>query len=312
MQKFETLLKLNPHLLNSEYAIRGPLPQKAIAMKQGLLKREGPRAFDSLLECHLGNPMALGRKYLSFNRQVLDLVLNPWRAHPEKTSYHPDVVKMARSYLPKIGPSIGAYGHPKGFPWVRERVAQFCNRRDGLSLPVSMEDVLMGNGAAAPISSTLAILIENENSGILLPAPGFPLYSALLSLYNGKEIPYFLDEGKGWQMSEAELEKAHSSAVARGVCPRALVLVNPGNPTGQVLTKETIEMAIRFCYKKNLAILADEVYQETILKEGVEFTSVRKVLKGMEEPLANSVEVVSFHSASKGPAGECGKPFLRL
>ena len=164
----------------------------------------------------------------------------------------------------------------------------------------------MGNGAAAVIASVMAILIENENSGIMMGSPVFPFYSGLLSIFNGKEVLFHLDEEAGWQIPKEGLERAHQNALAKGITPRALVLVNPGNPTGQVLRNEDIEMVIRFCHRNNMAILADEVYQENVFAKGIKFTSVRKILKSMEPAIANSVELVSFHSASKGQAGECG------
>jgi len=81
--------------------------------------------------------------------------------------------------------------------------------------------------------------------------------------------------------------------------------INPGNPTGQILTKETMEVILKFAHERSLMVFADEVYQDNIWSEK-KWYSFREVLKKMPEPYCNDVELASFHSASKGFMGECG------
>ena len=85
--------------------------------------------------------------------------------------------------------------------------------------------------------------------------------------------------------------------------PKALVLINPGNPTGQVLSKKNIEDIIKWAYEKKLFILADEVYQDNVYIEGLEFHSVKKVAHELGFPYSE-MEMVSFYSTSKGFMGE--------
>ena len=88
---------------------------------------------------------------------------------------------------------------------------------------------------------------------------------------------------------------------------RAIVVINPGNPTGNVLRRKDIEGIIRLSYDNNLVIMADEVYQNNIYyEEEAPFISFRKVLHEMGEPYSNNVELISMHSVSKGLQGECG------
>ena len=82
-----------------------------------------------------------------------------------------------------------------------------------------------------------------------------------------------------------------------------MVVINPGNPTGQLLSEENIKEIIKFCYDKKLFLLADEVYQGNIYSEHKKFVSFKKVLSEMEEPY-NRVCLASFHSISKGNIGE--------
>lgn len=87
--------------------------------------------------------------------------------------------------------------------------------------------------------------------------------------------------------------------------PRALVVINPGNPTGQVLTKDNIKNIIKFAYDNKLFIFADEVYQDNIYDKDSKFHSFKKVLIQMGEPYSK-MELASFMSCSKGYMGECG------
>jgi aspartate/methionine/tyrosine aminotransferase len=91
-----------------------------------------------------------------------------------------------------------------------------------------------------------------------------------------------------------------------GITPRAIVVINPGNPTGNVLRRHDVEDIIKICYENNILIMADEVYQMNIYDPDLPFYSFRKVMAEMGEPYSSSVELISMHSVSKGLMGECG------
>jgi len=150
-------------------------------------------------------------------------------------------------------------------------------------------------------------LIRNSNDGIMIPIPQYPLYSATIALCDGQQVGYFLDESKGWGLSTQELERSYEEAKKKGIEPRALVIINPGNPTGQVLEEQNMRDVVDFVKRRNLVLLADEVYQENVYcKDKKPFHSFKKVLCSMGEAY-NKVELLSFHSTSKGFLGECGK-----
>lgn len=102
------------------------------------------------------------------------------------------------------------------------------------------------------------------------------------------------------------LRKSVADARAKGVSPRGLVFINPGNPTSQCLTEDNLKELVKFAHKERIVLMADEVYQENIYQDKTPFTSIRKVMKGLGEPWASEVEVISFHTVSKGSLGECG------
>ena len=106
--------------------------------------------------------------------------------------------------------------------------------------------------------------------------------------------------------------RAGAAAKSAGVRPKGLVVINPGNPTGQVMSGDEIRGAIELAKEENLVIMADEVYQTNIYGANSKFLSFFKVLKQLEAEDAafKSVELVSYHSISKGIFGECGLRFV--
>lgn len=148
------------------------------------------------------------------------------------------------------------------------------------------------------------MLITPPSSGILIPIPQYPLYTAALAQHNGVALPYHLDESSGWSTSIHEIEAALVKAHKAGISPKALVIINPGNPTGALLDEATQEKLVKLCEEHSLIILADEVYQENLHKaDSHPFTSFKKIVARMNSP----VHLFSFHSISKGVSGECGR-----
>lgn len=120
----------------------------------------------------------------------------------------------------------------------------------------------------------------------------------------GSQVPYFLDEAADWAMTTANLDAAAAKAKAAGITPRALCIINPGNPTGQVMSEENIAEVIDWAAANGVLLMADEVYQTNVYDPSMKFHSFKKVLRA--GPHADTVELVSFHSTSKGVIGECG------
>jgi alanine transaminase len=215
--------------------------------------------------------------------------------------YPEDAIQRAKTLLHNIG-SVGAYSHSKGVPFIRENVAHFIERRDGFK--ANPENIFLTQGASEGVQTILQLMTENSQTGIMIPIPQYPLYSATLALVDAAPVPYYLNEEKGWEMDVKELERAVKEARQTGIQVRALVVINPGNPTGQCLAEENIRNIIQFCYKERIVILADEVYQTNYYRPHHRpFHSFKKVLMSMNIPQ----ELFSFHSISKGMVGECGR-----
>jgi aspartate/methionine/tyrosine aminotransferase len=197
---------------------------------------------------------------------------------------------------------LGAYSDSKGVRFIREAVADFIRERDGIG--VDPEAVYLTDGASKGVQTALRILISGPQDGIMIPIPQYPLYSATITLYEGKQVGYYLDEGHDWKLSQMMLEDSLQEARRYGVKVKAICVLNPGNPTGSVLDRNNIGMLIDFARVHGLAVLADEVYQENVYLLGDRFVSFASVTAERGE---TDVSLFSFHSCSKGFLGECGQ-----
>jgi len=216
-----------------------------------------------------------------------------------------DAVRRAREYLGNIT-SVGAYTDSRGSSLVRDQIAEFLLKRD--QVPTAPERIFLTDGASAAVRLGLQMLIRGSGyrDGILVPIPQYPLYSASIALLGGILIPYQLDEGDDWGLNMQSIRAAIDQARADCICPRALVFINPGNPTGQQLTEAQLAGMLQICHTEQLALLADEVYQENVYGDARPFVSARSVLGRLGGQIADEVQLLSFHTVSKGSLGECG------
>jgi aspartate/methionine/tyrosine aminotransferase len=287
-----TLNEVGKAVRETRYAVRGPIVSRA---------QELERAGREIIYCNIGNPQSLEQKPVTWFRQVLALCEYPQLAELAPKAFPPDVVATARAVLAGTGHGVGAYSESKGVRFIRDAVAAFIRERDGIE--TDAEAIFLTDGASKGVQSALRILISGPGDGIMIPTPQYPLYSATITLFEGQQVPYYLDEAHDWRLDHAMLEDSIHKARARGVKVKAICVINPGNPTGSVLDAENVAMVVDFARTHGLSILADEVYQENVYLPKDRFTSFAKVLEQKE---AKDVSLFSFHSCSKGYLGECG------
>eukprot|EP00658_Telonema_sp_P-2_P062488 TRINITY_DN5116_c0_g1_i1.p1 TRINITY_DN5116_c0_g1~~TRINITY_DN5116_c0_g1_i1.p1 ORF type:complete len:519 (+),score=120.71 TRINITY_DN5116_c0_g1_i1:71-1627(+) len=293
---------MNPRIKKAEYAVRGELVIKA-GQYDAALEAGEKLPFSDIIYCNIGNPHSVGQVPLTFHRQVLALCMYPNLMENEQamTGFPADAVARAKEILDGTGGNgLGAYSHSKGMASVRNTVAAFIENRDGY--PTDPELLFLTNGASDGVGKWMDMLISSSNDGMLIPIPQYPLYSSGLTLRDGVAVPYYLDEANEWGMSVESLQQALDSARAEGTAVKALVVINPGNPTGQLLTYENMAGILEFCAKESIVLFADEVYQTNNYTDDRVWHSFRKVMLDKQLP----VQLVSFHSTSKGYYGECG------
>ncbi|MEM7000466.1 MAG: pyridoxal phosphate-dependent aminotransferase [Pseudomonadota bacterium] len=169
--------------------------------------------------------------------------------------------EILRDVIHNIPQSQG-YSDSKGIYSARKAVMQYAQQigiRD-----VDIDDVYIGNGVSELVVMAMQGLV-NDGDEVLIPSPDFPLWTAAANLCGGKAVHYRCDEGSGWQ---PDLEDIRAKITAR---TRAIVVINPNNPTGAVyepaMLKALIELALEF----DLVVMADEIYDK-ILYDNAQYT----------------------------------------
>ncbi|WFD20603.1 alanine transaminase [Malassezia caprae] len=318
--KKQTVMRLdtiNPQAVKAEYAVRGEIPQRAHQIEREL-EHGAKLPYDSVLWTNIGNPQQqpiLAQEPLTFWRQVAALTEYPALLHMEPSArdamFPTDVQERAKELLDSFG-SLGAYTNSRGNELVRQHVVDFLCERDGYV--EDFDNVYLTAGASAGVQLLFQVFFTPGKDAVLIPTPQYPLYSAASALYDVEPVYYQLQSNHNWDLSFDNVREQISVARASGVSPRAIVVINPGNPTGSCLSKEEIEQVIELAYKEGLVIFADEVYQANVYQNERPFISFRKVLLDLgkssdprKREMSEIVELVSLHSISKGMTGECGR-----
>jgi len=148
---------------------------------------------------------------------------------------------------------------------------------------ISVDDIYLGNGVSELIMMSMQALL-NSNDEVLIPSPDYPLWTGAVKLSSGNPVHYLCDEVSDWL---PDLEDIKSKITAR---TRAIVLINPNNPTGAVYPKEILESIIQLAREHNLLIYSDEIYDKIIYDEA-EHISIAS--------LCDDVFCVTFSGLSK-------------
>ena len=297
---------INSLVKAASYAVRGRIVSRSAELQEKLKQANHNLPFNKIISCNIGNPHALNQKPISYMRDVLSVVVNP--ALAQRGTFPADVIRRAERYLKDI-PGLGAYSESQGMATVRADVSKFLEERDGVA--GNPANIFITNGASEGVRLTMQTIMRDPatgvQDGVLTPIPQYPLYSALTTLLKGNLVPYYLDENKGWGCTVDALQQSLVKARNQGIATRALVVINPGNPTGQVLSEDDMRGVVDFCVREGICLMADEVYQENVWKSGAKFVSFRKVAHDLGlKPTDEDLQMISFHSISKGFLGECG------
>ncbi|XP_045767107.1 alanine aminotransferase 1-like [Maniola jurtina] len=301
LEKCITEKNVNQNMLNIQYAVRGPILDRAVQIEREIEKGV-KKPFERVVRANIGDCHALGQPPITFIRQVLALAACPaLMSSPDITD---DVKGRVRQILEDCTKgSVGSYSPSNGLNVVRQRVVQYLTARDGVA--ASPDDIYLGSGASDVIKAVLSLFVQDIDGkppAVMIPIPQYPLFSGTLSELGLRQANYYLDEEHDWALQVQELERSWREA-SQDSHVRALVVINPGNPTGQVLTRGNMEDIVNFAYEHQLFIMADEVYQENIISKP--FHSFKKVMHEMGAPYS-SMELASFVTCSKGWAAECG------
>lgn len=173
------------------------------------------------------------------------------------------------------------YTESRGLFAARKAIMQECQQL-GIE-GVEMDDIYLGNGVSELIVMANQALL-NDGDEVLIPSPDYPLWTAAANLAGGTPVHYVCDEEAGWFPDIDDIRKKITSRT------RAIVIINPNNPTGAVYSKEILEELVNICREYNLVIFADEIYSK-ITYDDAEFIPLGRI--------ATDVVCLSFNGLSK-------------
>lgn len=188
-----------------------------------------------------------------------------------------DILKDVIHHLP----TAQGYCESKGIYPARVAVMQYFQQQ-GI-LDVSVDDIFIGNGVSELIVMAMQGLLNNGDE-VLIPAPDYPLWTAAVALSGGEPIHYHCDEDNQWFPNLDDMAKKISSKT------KAIVLINPNNPTGAVYSEEVLQGIIALARKHNLIIFSDEIYDKILYDQAQHIPTAR---------LANDVLIITMGGLSK-------------
>ncbi|MCD4500616.1 pyridoxal phosphate-dependent aminotransferase [Chromobacterium vaccinii] len=178
-------------------------------------------------------------------------------------------------------PAASGYSDSKGLFAARKAIMHYAQQKH---LPnVAMDDIIVGNGVSELIVMAMQALLDNGDE-VLVPAPDYPLWTAAVSLAGGRAVHYVCDEEQGWFPSIDDIRAKITPST------RAIVIINPNNPTGAVYPPELLQQIVEVARQHQLIIYADEIYDKVLYDE-VKHTSIAS--------LAPDLFVVTFNGLSK-------------
>ncbi|MBO7411520.1 MAG: pyridoxal phosphate-dependent aminotransferase, partial [Ottowia sp.] len=231
-------------LANVLYDVRGPIVEAAQQMED-----EGQK----IIKLNIGNMAPFG--FLPPDEIVQDMIRNL--------------------------PQSAGYSDSKGIFSARKAVVHYTQQQ---GVPgVTVDDVYLGNGASDLINMAVNALLS-EGDEMLLPAPDYPLWTAVTSLSGGRPVHYVCDEANGWLPDLDDMRRKITKRT------KAIVLINPNNPTGALYPDELLRAIVDLAREHGLVIMADEVYDK-VLYEDARHTAIAS--------LAGDVLTLTFNSLSK-------------
>ncbi|WP_329458398.1 pyridoxal phosphate-dependent aminotransferase [Streptomyces sp. NBC_01497] len=177
-------------------------------------------------------------------------------------------------------PQAHGYTDSRGILSARRAVAQ---RYQALGLDVGVDDVFLGNGVSELVSMAVQALLDDGDE-VLIPAPDFPLWTAVTSLAGGRPVHYVCDESSAWNPDLADMESKITDRT------KAVVIINPNNPTGAVYPREIVEGILDLARRHQLMVFADEIYDQIVYDDAVHHCAAA---------LAPDLVVLTFSGLSK-------------
>jgi len=214
-----TPIEKSHKLDNVKYEIRGPILEEANKMRDRGV---------NVLQLNIGNPAPWG--VMAPDEIILDMMMN---------------IKESQGY-----------SDSKGLFSARKAIMQYYQLKNVPN--VSIDDIYIGNGVSEMIQISMNALLNNGDE-VLVPTPGYPLWTASVNLAGGKAVNYICDEKANWNPDLKDMEAKITPKT------RAIVVINPNNPTGVLYEESVLKGIVDIARKHNLVLFADEIYDHLVM-----------------------------------------------
>ncbi len=198
---------------------------------------------------------------------------------PAKYGFLPDSKKIIDPVIKALKKGKVSYTASTGIPEAKEAIEKYARKRG-----IKPVDVFITHGASEAIEFAISALV-NPGENIILPCPCYPLYQAIVAKFSIEPRFYYLEEENNWIPDVSRLEELIDEKT------KAIVVINPNNPTGVIYPEEVLNHILEVAKKYNLVIFSDEIYDEFILDEDKKSISIAS--------LDEEVCVVTFNGLSK-------------
>jgi alanine-synthesizing transaminase len=192
-----------------------------------------------------------------------------------------DIDPRIQEYVIQNFGKAGGYSDSSGIAEARLAIKAYHEKR-GIK-NISIDDIYIGNGVSELIAVVMQALL-NPGDEVLLPAPDYPLWTASVNLCEGKAVHYICDEDSDWNPDLKDMESKITPKT------KAIVLINPNNPTGSVYSKEIVQGVVKIAQKYGLIIFSDEIYDRILYDGDIHYSPAA---------MADDILVFTFNGLSK-------------
>ena len=192
-----------------------------------------------------------------------------------------DIDPRIQEYVIQNFGKAGGYSDSSGIAEARLAIKAYHEKR-GIK-NISIDDIYIGNGVSELIAVVMQALL-NPGDEVLLPAPDYPLWTASVNLCEGKAVHYICDEDSDWNPDLRDMESKITPKT------KAIVLINPNNPTGSVYSKEIIQGVVKIAQKYGLIIFSDEIYDRILYDGDIHYSPAA---------MADDILIFTFNGLSK-------------
>lgn len=217
--------------------------------------------------------ISYARKYESTGKQIIYLNIGDPVKYDFKT---PDHIKAA--LIDAVTKDQNYYAESEGLPELRKAIVEKESQK---GFPLADSDVLVTNGVSEGLDMTLASIVD-PGTEVLMPGPYYPPYASYVKFYGGKPIEFKLYED-----GRPDVEDVASKINSKS---RAICIISPNNPTGEVFDRKGLQKLIDIAIEHNLYVICDEIYDNIVFDE--QFTSIGRV--------ASDAPVILLNGFSKG------------